>query len=203
MKKWMVTVGTALVTAALSTILTNLITGQPLAGLVKLEGLSRTLLKSSVPAWVFAVVLFVALFGVQHYVSHFPRNAKGKIHFVPDGYNSGWSRQDSSLMELRVSGMFTYDGEGTLTILKVWLEGTSMLGDMMTQLSALDGSSARLMVSELALEHDLPVRAVINLRLKPALGVQGRTYRGRLVFLDRYNKRFVLEPVDFPYIGPK
>src|SRR5438477_5176512 len=43
----------AILTSAATVIVTNLITGQPLSGLVKLKGLSETFLRSSVPAWAF------------------------------------------------------------------------------------------------------------------------------------------------------
>lgn len=187
---------TALFIAVLSTVLTNLITGQPLVGLTKLKGLSQTFFKSSAPAWVFALVLFLALLGLYSFLRTFLKNRKGRVHFVPDAHNCGWA-QSNGLMHVSVSGSFTYEGEGSLTILKAFLKGTEPVTDMMVQ-QVVDGLTSPLNLRELNLEAHIPVRALVFLRLKPGRGIQGKTLNGRLVFRDKYNQDFGFE-ISLPY----
>ncbi len=101
-------------------------------------------------------------------------------------------------MDVRVRGMFTYDRPSTVVILKARLKGTTSIGDMIAEAELLDGSGRRMVVPELSCEHNVSARAVINMRLSPVLGTEGKPYRGQLVFHDRFNREFYLEPMDFP-----
>ena len=51
-----------------------------------------------------------------------PKSAlpNGKIHFVPDRQNYGWSRNEHR-MDVRVGGTFTYYGTGTLRIVDAFV----------------------------------------------------------------------------------
>ncbi len=199
MKKGLTQAVTALVIAALSTVMTNLITGQPLTGLTKLKGLSQIFFKSSVPAWAFTLTLFVALFGLYDFVRHFLRGRKGRVHFVPDAHNCGWAQSDAQ-MEVRAGGTFTYEGTGTLTVLKAFLEGTQSVTDMMVLVVTSDGLGRSVSVPRLHLDAHIPVQAFINLRLTPVRGIRGRPLRSRLVFRDKFNRDYAFE-VNLPYIG--
>jgi|SRR5271156_4268691 len=203
MKKWLAGIGTALLTTALSVIVTSLLSGQSLAGLVKLKGLSQTILRSSVPAWVFALVLSLALLGAVYFARHSSKRYKGKIHFVPDANNCGWASRGSSPMDLRVSGWFTYDGLGTLVVLKARLKGTSLIGDLLASVISPDGSGRLIPVTELLFEQNASARVLMDLRLTPVLGIEGKPFRGQLILRDRYNRDFFLDPVDFPWIGAR
>jgi hypothetical protein len=171
--------------------------------LVKLKSFSGALLSSRVPAWAFAAVLFCALLGLQFFVRHVRKNRRGKIHFVPDGYNCAWAAGGGSPMDVRVRGMFTYDRPSTVVILKARLKGTTSIGDMIAEAELLDGSGRRMVVPELCCEHNVSARAVINMRLSPVLGTEGKPYRGQLVFHDRFNREFYLDPMDFPWTGKR
>src|SRR5690349_2202161 len=63
MKKLLINAATGLISIIASPIITAWITGQPLTGLTKVRGLYQTFVQSSVPAWAFALVFLVALFG--------------------------------------------------------------------------------------------------------------------------------------------
>lgn len=203
MKEWLTEVVKALTIAALSAILTNLITGQPLAGLTKVKGLSQIFFKSSVPAWAFALTLFVALFGLYDFVRHFlkGRRPKGRVYFVPDAHNCGWAQSDAQ-MEVRAGGTFTYEGTGMLTVLKGFLRGTQPITDMMILQETSVSLGRPVSVNQLDLEAHIPVRALINLRLTPVRGTRGKPLNGRLVFRDKYNRDYTFE-VNLPYIGQR
>lgn len=201
MKNWLKRIGSALLIAALSAIVTNLITGQPLIGLVKLKGLSQALLKSTVPAWAFALTFFVALFGTYQFtVRLLRRNRRGKVHFVPDAYNNGWAPATTNQISLRAGGTFTYEGEGDLTILRAWLTGTQPTTDFMVNM-APDGSGRTNTEDVLWLQAGTPVRAFIYLNLTPMRGTLGKPLRGRLIFRDKYNRDYALRTMEFPYTG--
>jgi hypothetical protein len=201
MKKWLTEVLKVLVIAALTAIVTNLITGQPLTGLTRLEGLAQTLFKSTVPAWAFALTLFAALFGLYYFVRHLlrGRRPKGRVHFVPDAHNCGWAQSDTQI-EVRAGGTFTYEGSGVLTVLQAFLKGTHPITDMMVQVETSDGLGKTVSVPCLDLSAHIPVRAFINLRLTPALGIWGKSLRTRLVLRDKYNRDYDFEVI-LPYIG--
>jgi hypothetical protein len=199
MKKALIKVGWLLCGAVFSAIATLLISGQPLAGLTKLAGLSRTFLSSSVPAWVFAVVLFLALFGLYEFFAHFlkTRKSKGWVHFVPDSHNSGWS-QAGAVMEVRVGGTFTYEGIGMLTVLRAFLPETRLVTDMIA--TVIPSNHQPIVVGNLDLTAHVPVRAIIHMRLTPVMGIPGKSFRGRVVFRNQFNKDFRFD-VDLPYLG--
>ena len=95
MKKLFTYIGRAVlfvIGVIVTAIVTALITGQPLSGLSKFQGISRTFISGTVPAWGFALVLMAAtLLGSFVLMELWRRRKKIQIHFVPDGYNSGWS----------------------------------------------------------------------------------------------------------------
>jgi len=120
MKKLLINAAKGLIGIIASSIITALITGQPLTGLTKVRGLYQTFIQSSVPAWAFALVFLFALFGIYYALTHLPKSrAKGKVHFISDAYNTTWSKTTDEHMDVRLSGTFTYDGPGELIILKV------------------------------------------------------------------------------------
>jgi hypothetical protein len=74
--------------ALLTIILTNLVAGEPPAGLTRLKALSQTFLNPTVSGWAFAAALFVAFWASGH-LRDFPLT--GKVYFVPNAQNFGWS----------------------------------------------------------------------------------------------------------------
>jgi hypothetical protein len=63
------------------------------------------------------------------------RTRMGKIHFVPDAYNNGWSKQHETEMNVRVGGTFTFTGPGDVKVLRASLRGTGFV-------AGFDGSGA-------------------------------------------------------------
>src|SRR5438309_2184926 len=156
MKKLLINAAKGLVSIIASSIITALISGQPLTGLTKVRGLYQTFIQSSVPAWAFALVFLVALFGIQYFFTHLPkRRPKGKVHFIPDAYNTAWAKTADEQMDVRLSGTFTYDGPGELVILKVFLQGTHPTTDIMATVDAADGSGRSETVTQLWLRAGL------------------------------------------------
>ena len=200
MNKWLKEIVKAVVIAGLSAIVTNLVTGQPLAGLTKLKGVSQLLFRLAVPAWAFALVLFVALFGAYHLVARWVANRKGRVHFVADAHNSGWAQSDTQ-MEIRLGGTFTYQGSGSLTLLNGFLKHTKPVTDMIVQ-QETPGLSQPVRLRELDLDAHVPVRAYVNLRLTPVRAKRGETLKGRLVFRDKYNRDYTFI-ANLPYIGQR
>jgi hypothetical protein len=202
MKKAVTSAGKWLVGIIATVIITNLLTGQPLTGLVKLGGLYETFVKSSVPAWVFALVFLVALLGVYFTATHLPKKRpKGKVHFVPDAHNCGWAKQSDDRMDVRLGGTFTYEGEGRLMLLKVCLKGTRPATDMQCLVMAPDRSGRMLPASQIPLQGHIPIPATIQVYMSPVVGTRGKPLRRKLVFRDTYNRDFVVGPVEFRYIG--
>ena len=184
-------------------VITAWLTGQPLAGLVKLRGLYTIFIKSSVPAWSFALAFLLALFGIYYWFAHLPRR-KGKVHFVPDAHNCGWSKQTDTDMNLRLGGTFTYDLSGErLVLLQAYLKGTRPVTDLTVQTDSPDGTSRTVTTSQLWLEGHTPERTFMHLHLKPVLGKLGKPLRRKLILRDKFNREFSVGPIDFPYIGPK
>lgn len=193
-------IAVTLLLAALTVITTNLITGQPLTGLVKLKGLSQTFIRSSIPAWAFALVLLAALWGAYYALPRLFKNRKGKVHFSPDAHNNGWSERGTAEMDVRVSGTLTYEGkEHTIAILKVFLKGTQPATDLLARVRVSSGDSL-VTVNDLWIASN-PINVFLNLTLKPTLGKKGKPLRARLVLRDKYNRDFLTEPVRFPYLG--
>src|SRR5713226_627 len=121
MKKLLANAATGLIGILASAIITAWITGQPLTGLTRIRGLYQTFIQSSVPAWAFALVFLIALFGIQYVFTHLPKHrSKGKVHFIPDAHNCGWSKQTDADMNVRIGGTFTYDGPGELIVLRAY-----------------------------------------------------------------------------------
>lgn len=194
--------GTSLIGIIATVAVTRAITGEPLAGLTKLTGLYRTLAQGSVAAWAFALTFLVALCGIYYASMHPPaRFRKGRVHFVPDAHNSGWARHSDTQMDLRIGGVFTYEGVGSVTLLKAFLRGTQPVTDMAAQVLAW--GTQPVMVSQLHLQSGHPQPAVIQVYLAPVVGTRGEPLRCPLLLLDIYNREFVVGPVEFPYIGTR
>lgn len=192
--------GKSLIGIIATVVVTRAITGEPLAGLTKLTGLYRTLAQGSVAAWAFALTFLVALCGIYYASMHLPaRFSKGRVHFVPDAHNSGWARHSDTQIDLRIGGVFTYEGVGSVTLLKAFLRGTQPVTDMAAQV--LGWGEEPVMVSRLDLQDGVPQPAVIQVYLMSALGTRGEPLCGPLVFVDIYNRKFVVGPVEFPYLG--
>jgi hypothetical protein len=203
-KKLLINSVTGVIGIVASTIVTAWITGQPLTGLTKIKGLYRTFITSSVPAWAFALVFLVALLGIYYALTHLPkRRPKGKVHFVPDSHNCGWAKQTETQMSVWIGGTFTYDGPGELVILKVYLKGTQPINNMVVQVEPADGSGRMIRVSQLWLPAALSQRTFMNLYLMPVLGIPGTPLRRKLVLHDKFDRDFLIGPIEFPYAGPK
>jgi diguanylate cyclase (GGDEF)-like protein len=128
--------------------------------------------------------------------------SRGRVHFVPDAHNNGWAIQSDGQMEVRLGGMFTYDGPGALTVLKAFLEDTQPLTDMMVQVITGGGFGKTVSVPHLSLDSRTPVKAFINLRLTPVRGTKGELLNSRILFRDAYNQDYAFE-VSLPYIGQR
>jgi hypothetical protein len=199
--KFLQKIGVAVLLAALTTITTNLITGQPLNGIVKLKGLYQTFIKSSVPAWAFALVFLVALWGLYYAL---PRllsgKSKGKVHFSPDAYDNGWSERGTAEMDVRISGKFAYQGkEDTIAILKIFLEGTTPCNNLMAHVTPLHGERP-LQMNNVWL-NATPLDVFTNITVKPRIGKRGKPLRARLILRDKYNRDFRTDPLQWPYLG--
>ena len=189
------------VTAAITAVISALVMGQPLAGLSKLNGLYEAVVRSTVPAWIFALVVAFAVFALYYAVRHrSSRKPKGRIHFIPDGFNSGWAKQHDNEMSISIGGTFTYDGPDGLIILKAFLEGTAPSNFDATLLLA-DGPSLSTAYSQLMLLRGEPVQAVLNLRLSPNIGTPSQTLRRTMFFRDNFKRDFSLGKVELFYRG--
>lgn len=187
--------------AVIASIITALITGQPLTGLLKLKGLYKTFILSSVSAWIFTVVLLFALFAFLYAIKHLPkRRPKGKVHFLRDVLNTGWSKQHDTEMNVRLGGTFTYDGPGELTLLTAFLDGTELPPYLSVQVPAPDGSGL-MSTDQIWLHEGFAHRVLIDLRLTPVLGVPGNSLRKEVIFRDKFDRNFSIGKVEFPYIG--
>ena len=194
-------IATTVLTAVITAVITALIMDQPLTGLGKLKGLQDAVARSTVPTWVFALVVAFAAFASYYAVKHRPaQKPKGRIHFIPDGYNTGWAKQHDTEMSISIGGTFTYDGPDGVIILKVFLEGTTP-SNFDAALLLPDGPSRPSPYPDLMLLRGDPVRAVLNLRLTPVIGMAGRSLRREMFFRDNFNRDFSLGEVEFPYRG--
>lgn len=197
----------AIATAIITVVVTSILDNQPIAGLTKLAGLYRAFIKGSVPAWLFAAVLLVALYGLFYLFTHrLKRRPVGKVHFIADAQNCGWSEQTETKMNVRVGGTFTYDESGELFVLKGYLKGTQPTIDWIVQVPPLEGSppgSRMISVSELLLPPRLSQRTFIAMVLTPVLGTPGKPLRRKLVLRDKYNREFMVGPIEFPYTGTR
>jgi len=202
MNKWIKESLKGLVAIVVTVIVTKLLSGEPLTGLMKLKGLGHVLLKSTVPAWTFAAVLFVALFGLYEFVGRFlnGRQPKGKVHFVSDVHNSGWVGNDQRT-DFRAGGIFTYEGNGSLLITTAFLEGTNPTNDMKVQIQTADGLGQTLWLNSLELQAHIPLRAIIHLWLTPMKTDRGVPLRTNLILRDNYNRDHEISGVEWPWIG--
>jgi hypothetical protein len=180
---------------------TAVITGQPLTGLFKLKGLYQTFIGSNVPAWVFAVTLMLALTGLYYWITHRPKR-KGRVIFIPDAYNCGWSKQTEEIMNLRLGGTFSYKGTGNVQILKMFLKGTKPLDDLLLQIEDRRADNNMIQTDQLFLSETTSQKAFTDFRLTPVLGVPGEALRAELVLHDRFADDFAVGDFEFRYIGP-
>jgi hypothetical protein len=141
--------------------------GQPLPGLQKLRGLCRAFLLSPVPAWIFALVSLLALIALLFVVKL--RRPRGRVHFVRDVLNTGWSKQHDTEMNVRLAGTLTYDGLGDLTLLAAYLKGTKLPPYLGVQVPAIDGIGL-MPADQILLPKGLAQRVLLDLRLTPVLG---------------------------------
>ena len=131
------------------------------------------------------------------------RTRMGKIHFVPDAYNNGWSKQHETEMNVRVGGTFTFTGPGDVKVLRASLRGTGLSPDLMAQVPAPNGSGRMVAMNVLWLREGEVLQAFFDLRLAPVLGTPGKELRRGLFFHDNLKRKFSLGKVVFPYIGRK
>jgi hypothetical protein len=127
-------------------------------------------------------------------------NSSTKIHFVPDAYNHGWAGNDGHT-DIRAGGIFTYEGDGMLTIVDAFLKGTTPKGKM--TMAPLVGDALGPLVSNdtLELRAHTSVRVALGLLAEPIKTERGKPMRGQLILRDVYNKEYEIDPVDFPWIG--
>jgi hypothetical protein len=191
------------VTAIVAAIINAWVVGQPLSGLVKLQGLYKTFFLSPVPAWAFALVLMVAVFSFIYAVKNAPsRKRKGRVHFIPDGFNTGWAKQHDKEMNARIGGTFTYDGPDKVIVLQAFLKGAAPAG-FGANIEPIDGSGKTVATEELWLAPGHPVRGVLYLRFGLVLGTPGQPLRREVFFRDSFGRDFSVGQVDFPYIGSR
>ena len=203
LKKPAVKVGTAILNLVVSATITAWLTGQPLTGLAKLRGLSQTFIKGrvTIPAWVFALgVAFLLWSAVSSLLHLIRRIQKAKIHFVPDGYNTLWSRQTDSQINLRLGGTFTCEG-GTedLTILRAGLDSTDLV--VFNGIFIPRDGNREVPISELSLAPGVPVRAVLDFRPADSTAERKKLLQREVILLDNRNRRFSIGQVQFPNSG--
>jgi hypothetical protein len=184
-----------------TTIITAELTGQPLSGLAKFQGLYQTLAARSVPSWAFALALLVASLSVGYLTKGFlNRPRQGKIHFSTDVYNTYWSRRTDDEIQVSISGTFTYQGPpGGLIILKAFLNGTSAIDFDVNQ--TMMGSSSPIPSKQLYLQGDNPQSAIVYLRLRTSTKKFSQTLRETVVFIDKFNRKFPVGPIELPQRG--
>lgn len=201
MKNWIRQTSAALVLTALSTLVTRLISGESLSGVVQLK--NSLFAKYTIPAWTFTLLLFLTFFLGYHALENWRKQSfKAKLHFVPDAHNCGWSIQSGPRLEIRAGGNITLEGTTPLTILKAFVKGTKPVGDFVGNVRAHDGSGRMVTIRSLDLSPGIPVEALLYLNLSPLQLDKGRPFRTRLIFRDKYNRDFRLNAVEFPYVGP-
>jgi hypothetical protein len=204
MKKKLVTAAKWLFGIAAPVVVTSLITGQSLGGLVKLKGLGDTFLKSSVPAWAFTVVFVVALIAGEYAIERLLQARKRLLHFIPDPDECGWGQaadrdengKKVSVMFLRVEGTLTYDDDRETQFLSAYLKGTRSAG-MRTRVPALDGSNNEMETSPLQLTPHVPQHVSMDLFVWPMVGTLKKSIRGHLILRDQYNREHDVGLVEF------
>jgi hypothetical protein len=194
----------ALASIAATAVVTSWLSGQPLKGLTKLEGLYKTFIQASVPAWRFALAFLVALLGVYYFLTHLPIwKSRGTVHFIPDAHNSGWSQQTRQEMNVRIGGTFTYEGPAsTIQVVKAYLAGTQPTTDMLAQMEATDGTRAMIQMRDVWLTSNRAIRYLIDLKLKPVMGKPGQPLKCKLILLDTLRREFPVGSIELPYTRP-
>ena len=119
----------------------------------------------------------------------------GTIHFVPDRHNYGWARDDHRT-DVRVGGIFTYEGADTLRIVDAFVKELMPI-DMYVQ--ALDAAGT--LVTQLNFQPHNPLRLVFNLINEPISAERGKPMQFQVALRDVYNRIYELDPVTFPWIG--
>jgi hypothetical protein len=193
---------TTIVTTLVTSWFTSLKEGKPLTGMDKISGLSHALIHSSIPNWIFAIVLAVALSALYYSHLHRPRKRKQDlVHFVQDIDGCGWTEtSEENEMALVVNGVFTYDSQSGLIVFKCHLKGSKPTADLLAVVENPNGHDVT--VREIYLRGGSAQRANLDLRLTPMLGIPGKPLRGTLVFVDKLNRLFpIVEPIELPYIG--
>jgi hypothetical protein len=142
--------------------------------------------------WLLGAFVFTGVVSFSYLMTYLAdwnkrREKQGQIHFVPDAYNNGWSEQTESIMNVTVSGIFTYRGPGEVRIVKAYLAGTSSLDDLMVTVFRTDRDVTRQLLS---LENDEPKKVMIHLRLSPVIGESDQELTATLVLLDNFNRLF-------------
>jgi hypothetical protein len=178
----------------------SMMTGTPLNGVPGIIQFWKGIILGSVPVWLFALVFVFAIFTLYCAIKYSPsRKPKGKVHFIPDGCNTGWAKQHETEMNARIGGTFTYEGPDSLIVLMAFLKGTESTNFDLTLLEP-DGRSQG-DSQQLFLPHGKPVRAILYLRLSPVIGTPGQSLRREVIFRDNFNRDFGIGPVDFQYMG--
>lgn len=186
---------------AIATV-TALITGQSLTGLRKISVMWHAIAHGSVPAWTLFASLILLLCGACYFLAHPPgRRSQGKVHFVPDSHNSGWSATPDGQMSVTLGGTLTYEGEGALTVLKAFPKGTQPVTDMAAQVTVWAPGPQWASIPEIHLEGQPALRVFLLMNLRPSIGRPGRALRSRVVLRDKYNRDFPVGPVEFQYRG--
>lgn len=205
MRKLALRAATALGSIVATAIITNFITGQPPTGLTKLSGYYRTFIKSSVPAWTFAVVLLFLLLTAYYAYTHRPLR-QGMVHFVPDATNCVWKVQNNGTMTVGIGGHFTYDGAESLIVLKAFLEGSDSPQNMIAKVTPKGfyripmGTRPITNRSTFVLPSNSATEVFITLLdVTPILGTPGQPLRRRLILRDKYNRDFPVGPIEFVY----
>jgi hypothetical protein len=205
MKKLFLAAVFGLISILSSIVLTDLINGESPKGLLKLNGLFAIFLTGSARPWIFAIVFFLILSGVQYFMFvRQPKQFKNRLHFIPDAHNCLWCEAGDTptpQMYVSVGGMFTYEGEQPINLLKAYFKGTHPTNDMIVQVFSADASKTLINVDELSLDPYEGERAFIQLYLAPLVGTRGRSYCGKLIFLDQFNHKYPIDKVQFHYSG--
>jgi hypothetical protein len=186
-------------TAFATAIADNLVNGKPLIGLTRASGLYQTFIKSSVPLWLFTIVLLATIFGLRYSYLHRPTQ-KGRIHIVPDLPNCRWKEQaENTGMSVFVGGTFTFDGDSSLLVLSAFLEGTRPRENMLAQVE--DDYGRMHHTPRVVLPRKTSKRLFISMHsLRPVVGTPGKSLHKHLVLRDKYNRDFLVGPIEFSYM---
>jgi hypothetical protein len=184
-------------------IVTSLITGEPLSGLSRFQGLYRIFISGTVPAWGFAGVLVVML-SLAAYVARgiwkAPRH--GRVHFVLEDFCTYWAKRPGSAIYLSVSGIFTYEGPaGGTNILGARLHGTTQSIFGVRELP--DPHPVPTTSEKFPLPDGVPKHAIIYAYLQ--IPKSGFEMKGEceVILTDMFNREFVIGPMSLPEREPE